>query len=235
MKASLLAVVVLVGAAAWGQLRITSFQSDGELAWTNFARVGAYKVEWAVSPVGPWTCFTAETNLNSIWVSTNRVTCRVPVSNTAAFYRVGWIPPDPVGVWDYRGYDNGGTLVVTGELTFSSISVLATNPPVNGVLGSWDLRYAGPPTNQYWYLGPQLGTGHFRGSLDVGYAHLYVSWPTNVYDDIIEVIGTIWPNCYTGRWYHYTWAGPYMGPFMAARRTLSTLDSSSVAHARTWE
>ena len=73
-----------------------------------------------------------------IWVETNRVTVEVPLSIPPTFYRVVWTPPDPVGVWDYRGYDSQGVLVVTGVLTLA----WATNPPTD-YCGWHDFKYAG--------------------------------------------------------------------------------------------
>jgi hypothetical protein len=209
--------IAIAAAAAVAQPRITSFTSSGLLTWTNFARIGAYKVEWADSPGGTWHAFDTATNLNSVWVATNRITVQVPVSNTPAFYRVGWTAPDATGLWDYCGYYQG-TLVITGQLAIVSTGIEATNPPVEGVQGSYNLGYAGPATTNLWYFGPGLGTGWFTGNLTVGYAHLYIVWPTNVIDDNIVLIGTIWPDNYTGTWNYGTWSGPRAGPFVARRR-----------------
>jgi hypothetical protein len=210
--------LLFVAAAALPQMRITSFGSDGALTWTNFAILGAYSLQWADRPTGPWQAFDTLTNLNSIWVATNYVTVFAPVTNARAFYRVVWIPPDPVGVWDYHGYDFQGNLLITGQLSMPLTTVLATNPPILGVQGSWDLQYAGPPTTNLWYLRPQIGTGWFTGTLGVGYPHLHIMWPTNIIDDTVELIGTIWPNSYTGTWNYVTLAGPQAGPFSARRR-----------------
>ena len=49
-----MAVAVLVRLAASAQLRITSFDSSGELSWTNSIYRGLYGVEAASTPVGPW-------------------------------------------------------------------------------------------------------------------------------------------------------------------------------------
>lgn len=105
MKArlALAAAASLAGVAAVAQLRITHFNSSGDLTWTNFANQGAYRVEWADSLDGRWRQF--DTNLNAVWALTNRVTVRLPLSNSPAFYRVAWTPPEPIGVWDYRAYD----------------------------------------------------------------------------------------------------------------------------------
>jgi hypothetical protein len=217
-KIVLAMAAVLLAVAAWPQVRIASFTSSGALTWTNSAMVGAYSLEWADRPAGPWRAFDILTNLNSIWVTTNWVTVQVPLTNTPAFYRVAWFPPDPIGVWDYRGFDRQGTLVITGQLNISSTTVLATNPLVNSADGSWNLQYAGPPTNALWYLGPQIGTGWFVGNLTVDYADLFMMWPTNVVDYNIELFGTIWPNTYTGTWVYSGIAVGGVGPFSARRR-----------------
>ncbi len=206
---------MLVGAAALAQLRITSFNTSGELTWTNSARVGAYRVAWANSPAGPWNTFDTLTNLNLILARTNRVSAQLPLSNTPAFYRVAWIPPDPIGTWDYRGYDNQGALVITGQLSIASTTVLSTNPanPGYGIHGTWDLQFAGQTTNQLMSVGPQIGTGNLGGTLDIGYARLRLAWPPETPDNSIQIFGTLWPNTYTGVW---VWAAG-AGGFSAVR------------------
>jgi hypothetical protein len=204
----------LVAAVAVGQLRITSLNSSGELTWTNSARVGAYRVEWANLPAGPWNPFATLTNLNSLWAETNCVTAQLPVSNPPAFYRVGWTPPDPAGVWDYRGYDANGVLVVTGLLTLA----WATNPATD-YYGWHDFKYVGPPTNNYnGWLGPQVGTGGVQGDLDFPWSHLGVGMPTNMYDFYVGLSGTVRPTAYTGQWYYSTLFQINTGPFQAVRR-----------------
>lgn len=213
MKASLLLVTtaVLVGATALAQLRITAFNSSGELTWTNSARVGAYYLEWADSPSGPWKPFVTQTNLNSILAETNRLTVQVPLTNVPALYRVAWIPPDPVGVWDYRAYDSQGTLVVTGVLSL----LWATNPP-QYYYGWRDFKYVGP-TNPAVNVGPQPGAGGVQGYLDFPWAHLGVEMPTNTIDFYVGLSGTIWRNCYTGQWQYVDFQQIHRGPFSAVR------------------
>jgi hypothetical protein len=153
------------------------------------------------------------------WAKTNRITLQVPMSNAQAFYRVAWIPPDPVRVWDYRGYDAQGTLVITGRLSIPSMTLLSTNSPVvYGVRGSWNLQYAGPPTNALWWLGPQIGTGGLGGTVEFYTASLRLVWPTNVYDYNLQLSGMLGPNTYTGIWYYWSWGGGSLGPFSAERR-----------------
>jgi hypothetical protein len=215
---ALLVTAVLVESVVRAQLRITSFNSGGQLAWTNSAKVGAYHVEWANSLLGPWNAFASPTNLNSIWVRTNRVTVEVPVSNSVAFYRVGWSVPEALGTWDYRGYDPQGTLVVTGKLILSSRTLLTGNPPTYGYSGWREVKYAGPPTNQIGTVGYQVGTGGISGRLDIGYAQLSFSWPTNCIDCESGLSGTIWPNAFTGSWFYSSFAGPISGGAFNAQK-----------------
>ena len=212
-----MAAAVLIGAAALAQLRITSFNSSGELTWTNFARVAAYRVEWANSPTGLWNVFGSATNLNSIWAETNRVTVQLPLSNAPTFYRVAWTPPDPIGVWDYRAFDSQGALYITGQLALVSTTLLTSNPPIYGVSGWRDLKYADRTTNQV--DGFYTGTGELEGRLDVVDASLDLFWPLGCADCGMIPSGTLWPNTYTGRWYYETFGGPMPGgAFSAARR-----------------
>ena len=209
---------VLCGAAAWAQLRITSFKPNDELVWTNppVAR-GFYSVESADSPAGPWSQVTNVAG--SDWSLYSSLAAQVPQTDTHAFYRVVWPRPDPVGVWDYRGYDSEGALVVTGQLSIGSMTLLSSNPPVGyGVHGSWNLQYAGPETNAPWWIGPQRGTGSLGGTLELHNASLRLVWPTNTYDFNIQLLNTLLgPNTYTGIWLYATWVGPQGGPFGATR------------------
>ena len=212
----LVTAAVLAGAAALAQPRITFFNSSGELTWTNSARVGAYRVEWANSPAGLWNAFGTLTNLDSIWAETNRLTVQLPLSNATTFYRVAWTPPDPIGVWDYRGYDSQGILVITGRLALVSTTLLTSNPPVCGVSGWRDLKNAGPPTN---HLDPAyIGTGELGGTLELVYARLDLAWPPGCADCGMIPSGTLWPNTYTGRWYYETFVGPMPGGAFSTER-----------------
>ena len=212
----LVAAAVLAGAAALAQLRITSFNSSGELTWTNFTQVGAYRVEWAKSPTGLWNAFGTLTNLNSIWAETNRVTVQLPLSNSPTFYRVAWIPPDPIGVWEYRAYDSQDALYITGRLALVSTTLLTSNPPVYGVSGWRDLKYANRATNQA--NGIYVGTGKLVGWLYLVDARLDLFWPPGCGDCGMGPSGALWPNTYTGRWYYETFIGPRPGGAFSAEK-----------------
>jgi hypothetical protein len=203
--------VVLVGLAVSAQLVITSFRPNGELTWSNSVGNAAYQVAWASSLTGRWNQFDRPTNLNSILATGKCVTVQVPMSNRDAqtFYRVVWTPPNPIGLWDYYGYDSRGTLVITGLL-----SICESNP----IVGSWDLGYAGPPTNYTGYLGPQIGTGALSGTFYFAYAYLALYWPSNFYDNNIDLFGTLWPNTYTGQCTFSAFFPIPIGPFTAIRR-----------------
>lgn len=219
MRILLWAAAILVEAAALAQVRIISFDPSGELIWTNSIWRGFYAVESAASPVGPWNSLATVADLDSS--KTNSLTFPVTLSNAHAFYRVGWIPPNPIGIWDYSGYDTQGALVITGRLSIASMTLLSSNPPiVYSVQGTRNLEYNGAPTNAPWWLGPQFGmfgTGPITGTVEFHTAALRLRWPTNYIDFNIQLIGTVGPHSSTGTWNYYTFAGPSAGPFNAKR------------------
>ena len=207
------AVLLIATTAAWPQLRITSINSSGEITWTNRAWIAAYRVTWADSATGPWTAFDTFTNLNLILAETNIVSVQLPVSNAPAFYRVAWILPEPIGVWDYFGYDQQGTLVVTGQLNVASKTLPSGGAGFYQVQGTWNLQSTGQGNNSC--LGNQMGAGGFLGTLSISVAELRLSWPTNCADCNLDLIGTLWPDSYIGTWYQYSCDG---GHFTATRR-----------------
>lgn len=230
MRFVLVAGVLLAGPTALSQLRITSFNAGGELTWTNSTYRGFYNVESSAFPHGPWSFLSTVADLDG--TLTNRVAFQVPVSNLSGFYRVAWVPPDPIGTWDYRGYDNDGSLVVTGQLSIASMNLLSSNPPVvgYGVQGSRNLNYNGSLTNAPWWLGPQVGTfgtGSFSGTLEFHAARLRLLWPTNYIDFNVELFGTIGPNSYTGTWVYAGWAVWGAGPFSAVRVPSTNLSNNN--------
>ena len=214
-KTLAVAAAVLFVAVAWSQLRITSFDPGGNLTWTNSAKAGAYRVEWANSPTGQWRSFDTQANLNSVWVLTNRVSVQVPLSNAPTFYRVGWTRPAALGLWDYRCYDTNGNLTATGQLNFATQTVVATQPLIYRYSGTRDIRPVVPSAYQYPFL---VGTGNVTGTLNVDDAQFDVGWPY-CFDCGVGNSGTIWPNSYTGAWYEVTiWGGYLGGTFRAEKR-----------------
>ena len=216
---ALAAAATFGGAAALAQLHITSFDSNGELSWTNAIYRGLYGVESAIAPAGPWNLISTVADLD--FAKTNRITFKLPTTNAVAFYRVAWIPPDPNGVWDYRAYDNQGTLVITGQL---SLVMLAADPlGCCRVGGSWNLQYAGQ-TNAPGCLDPlnnQSTTGYLTGTVESHTASLNLYWPTNLIDANIELRGNILGNTYTG-----TMACSFAGPFTAVRVSSTNLTNN---------
>jgi hypothetical protein len=216
---SLALATLLVGAIAQGQVRITSLNSNGTLVWTNSVARGVYGVEGANSPTGPWTSLTSVIDFDS--ARTNPITAQIPLTNSQEYFRVGWTVPDPIGVWDYQARDNQGTLVVTGQLAITSKTLLYTNDPNNlayTVQGNYNLQYAGPPTNQTWYLGPHIGNGDLSGFFYDGSAVLRLRWPQNTADYNMDLSRDIWANTYTGQWVYIGQAPMAAGTFTATKK-----------------
>jgi len=206
------AATLLVGTVAQGQVRITSLNSNGTLVWTNSAFRGAYDVEKANSPIGPWTPLTSVIDTNT--ARTNPITAQIPLTNSQEYYRVGWTVPDSTGVWDYQAHDTQGTLVVTGQLTITSTTLTSSNDPSDlrySVLGNYNLQYAGPPTNNLSHLGPHIGTGNLSGSFQPSGCAMIIQWPQYYVDYNIRLSRDVWANTYTGRWLYVTVAGAIDG------------------------
>ncbi len=113
--------VISTATALGGGPKITSFDLVGRrLSWTNSVSNGVYQVQ-SLAQSGSWTTLT---NLISNSTS-NSVTVVMP-SSSSAIYRIAWIdapPAEPVGTWEYTGFESDGSLSVTGLVT-----VTATNP-----------------------------------------------------------------------------------------------------------
>jgi hypothetical protein len=210
--------VLFLGAGALPQVHISSLDAKGTLSWTSSIPKGFYDIESADLSSGSWNLLSTVADLNP--AITNPITAQVALTNAQTFYRVTWLRPEPMGAWDYQGYDSQGKLVITGHLTIASMSLLSSNPPVvYGLQGSWDLQYAGPPTNQLGWLGPQIGTGYMTGTMEVDNAYMNLQWPTNILDNNIELLRTaLGPNTYTGVWLYWNWMLPSVGAFSAQRR-----------------
>jgi len=217
MKRSILAATAALAAmVGWAQPHFTSLTPQGELTWSNYLYRAFYNVEAAPSPAGPWRLLATVADLDR--ARTNLIKFQVSVTNAQEFYRVVWMRPNPVGVWEYQAFDNQGVLQVTGRLTVSSMWLASPNAPTTYTLyGSRDLRYAGPETNAPWWLGPQPGTGYFRGTLEVDAATCNLSWPTNCVDCSVGLSGDLGPDVFTGFWRYYGFVAGPIGPFTAVR------------------
>jgi len=175
---------LLAVSALSAELVITSFPGNGELTWTNSASSNAtYRVEWASSATGPWNKFDALTNLTLISASSNLVRVKVPM-----FYRVVWLDaPVATGTWNYSGYDDLGSQVVTGKLYLSA--------QTNTIYGRWDLQQAGDLPGE---IGPQVGQGQLEGWLNGTELtlHLNPGWV----DNNVHLMGVLAGTNYSGRW-----------------------------------
>lgn len=208
------ATTLLAGAVAQAQVRITSLSSNGTLVWTNSVARGAYSVQGANSPLGPWTPFASVIDTNT--ATTNPITAQIPVTNSQGYFRVGWTIPNPVGVWDYQANDSQGTLIVTGQLTITSATLSPSS--IYNLLGNYDLQYAGPPTNNLWYLGPHIGSNALTGTFSPSGSSMIIRWPQNYFDYNITLTRDIWANTYTGQWLFVTQAPVGWGTFSATKR-----------------
>lgn len=228
MKRALLVVaaLVLAGAAGRAQPRIISLTPNGELTWSNYIYRAFYNVESAPTPAGPWSVIGTVADLN--WARTNLLSLQVPATNAQAFYRVAWLRPNPLGVWDFQAFDTQGTLVVTGSLTISSMTQpLPGSPFAYELHGSRDLRYVGPETEVPWWLDVMVGTGYTIGTAQLDSAQCSVSWPTNVYDSNVGLVGDLGPNTYTGTWEYWAWGDTQTGPFTAVRSVATNFVGNS--------
>lgn len=214
-----MAAATALGAAvaACAQLAITSFEKSGDLTWTNSVSNATYRVEWASSVTGPWQRFDGLTNLSLLSATSLAVTVKVPM-----FYRVVWLGAlSPLGVWDYRGYDSLGGLLVTGELT-----LVQGRPGTNYVEGYWDLKYAGEPRESPPYLdyGVQFGAGRLLGQY--GYAGrgdlcLGIDLNPGMFDNNVFLYGSLFGDLYVGGWSYSTYGGEVeRGTFSATRRAV---------------
>ncbi len=191
MSFTLVASGILATAALTAELVITSFNSNGELTWTNSASSNAtYRVEWAGSASGPWNKFDALTNLTLLSATNSSVTVKVPT-----FYRVVWLDaPAYAGTYNYSGYDDQGGLVVTGRLYLFAQEDSAHD------LGTWNFQRAGSSTNN---IGPQIGSGFLDGSISDA-TNLFLNLNPNVFDNNVYLNGTLSSNTLSGIWY---WEG----------------------------
>ena len=198
--AAAMGMVLALGSSA--QVKITAFNPQGWLAWTNLAGASLpalYRIDWSLSPAGPWHPLT-NTSQTSI-----SFTNSLPTAAAPAFYRVMWTNGE---VWSYEGYDSQ-SLSVTGRL-YLSVAHLE-NCIIDG--GAWNLT----PTTRGGYY--RTGSGALWPLYDQGLdcGHL-IDFSPDATDNYywVDVLnrGT---NTWTGAWY---WSGPAtsaQGTFIARK------------------
>ena len=143
------AALVFVGLALTGQaedFRIQSFDGSGRLTFNGIPSATVYRVEWAPTPVGPWTNFTGSAGacLDAITVTGGgSVTRAVPM-----FYRVvadlslNDMVLIPAGT-------NGGTDPDFGAYTLTVDAFYMDTCEVTK--GKWDALYAWAVANGYGF------------------------------------------------------------------------------------
>src|SRR6266536_217841 len=125
MKATIIlaGTLVLSVSLCRAQLRLTRFDAAGHMTWTNAVGDAAYRVEFSPVFRGPYRTLTNVVSTET----TNSIQVGFLPTSANGFYRVVWTnapPAEPLGSWEYQGFDEGGSLVVTGKLTFIEIGPL---------------------------------------------------------------------------------------------------------------
>jgi len=142
-------------------------------------------------------------DLGSVFQGFELVDTEAP-SQPCRFYRAQTIPlPQPLGTWDYQGYDAQGSLVVTGLLSFTS--------SVNPLAGTWDFRPVHTPHQSAHFVG--LGT--FTNAILSG-SQVTVDLTTMI-DNSFRLVGLIVGDQFTGQW-HWDGEGPSESGSAAASR-----------------
>jgi hypothetical protein len=128
---------------------ITSFQSNGQLTWTNVTATNGFAVQWAPAVTGPWS--SSWDALASLITSGSQTTVPVP-----AFYRVaqGFSLASMRGTWIYtdavNSPTNGGfyfTAEEDGILSESAIFI------PRGPAGLFTVDVGGRVTNTFLFTG----------------------------------------------------------------------------------
>jgi hypothetical protein len=174
------------------ELAIIGFRHNALLSWTNSVSNAVYRIESAPSLAGPWSIVT---NLGSIQASNQQVVVQLPPpgAQQVGLFRVVWAdapPAQPVGDWEYRGFDPSGGLTVTGL-----VSIAASNP----VSGTCTLQAAGadpPPTHP-------VGLGSFTNGVVLGSNYVRIPLPTGFLADNFQASGPMALNEFWG-WWSYT-------------------------------
>lgn len=143
-------------------------------------------------------------DLGSVFQGFELVDAEAPI-RPCRFYRAQTIPPpaQPLGDWDYQGYDAQGSLVVTGRVTF----LTATTP----LAGSWDFQAVHVPHVSGHYVGQHsFDDGELSGQR-VMVRHL------RAIDDEFVLTGQMGSDVFAGTWQRSVEGPTETGSFMARR------------------
>jgi hypothetical protein len=222
MKAFLEVLILggLLCVQASAQVTIDSLNRNGELTWTNSVSNATYRVEWAGSLAGPWQPFSVLTNLDSITASNTSVTVTVPM-----FYRVVWTDPpvpQPVGDWEFKGYDASGTLVVTGLVS------IPTGYLTNA--GFWSFDSVPNGTNT-WSISP-CSAGEAWASLWQFCLSVLLRGPGCGVEGAFFLGGTLLGDQYSGTWYVEGFFANPVGHFVAHRQSKPNQASVRASESR---
>jgi hypothetical protein len=179
----------LAAVASRPSLAITGFQRDGALSWTNSVSNAVYRIHSAPLLSGPWGALT---NLGFIQASNPQVTVKLPPTGTQQmeFFYVAWVDPppaQPIGVWEYRGFDPDGGLAVTGL-----ISITATNP----MTGTCSFQAAGADPHPRHPVGSAIVTN----AMVPGSNQVQIPLPTGFLADNFRLTGQMALDEFWGSW-----------------------------------
>jgi formylglycine-generating enzyme required for sulfatase activity len=144
-------------------LAIQSFDGSGKLTFNEIPAAATYRVEWASSPAGPWTNFTAAALAmdNILAKGSGIVTCSVPV-----FYRVvAKLPDVPTDMAQISAGTNSGTNPLGTNESYSDAYPANYSLTVETFFmdqykvskAKWDEVYNWAVTNGYAFSSPGVG------------------------------------------------------------------------------
>jgi hypothetical protein len=174
---------------------------SGQPQVTLTGPIGARILIEATSDLRTWT------PLMTVMNTQGSVLIRDPAADGSPqrFYRAQIIrpPAQPVGDWEYQGYDVQGTLVVTGRVAF----VTATTP----LAGSWDFQPVHVPHVSGHFLGQHsFDDGELSGQrVTVHYLRII--------DDEFVLSGQMGSEVFAGTWQRHVEGRTETGSFMARR------------------
>jgi formylglycine-generating enzyme required for sulfatase activity len=150
------AVLLAAGgtAARAGDLAIQSFDGTGRLTFNEVSTAETYRVEWAPSPSGPWTNFTAAAfALDEIVAKgSGIVTCSVPMCYrvVAAVMNTPTPPATPFGMVLIPAGTNSGTDPDFGAYSLTNAAPLYMDSTLV-TKAKWDEVYTWAITNGYTF------------------------------------------------------------------------------------